>query len=181
MRQNLSASVRRLLPLRLRACAATLLALILPVAPAAHAAPSELKAVAAKAPPEAADARLSEALAGYRGQVVIVNFWASWCEPCRQEMPSLQRLSERWHDKGLRVVTVAVADGRKAATDFLWDSDVQLSVIHDPAQALNRPWGARVLPTTFILDRRHRIRLQAQGPVDWDAPAVDRRLQALLN
>lgn len=130
--------------------------------------------------PNAADGRLNAAVAAAKGRPVIVNFWASWCEPCRDEMPSLQRLSERWRDQGLVVITVAVADHLSQANKFLSENAIQLPVIDDGAQIISRAWGARVLPGTVVLDRRHRIRLRGEGAIDWDSPAVDQHLQQLL-
>lgn len=146
----------------------------------AHAQAAELTGVTENPPPSRADARLHEQLARLKNRPVLINFWATWCEPCREEMPGLQRLSDRWGDKGLAVVTVAVADNTTRVEDFLWEIGAALPVIHDHAQGLSRSWGARVLPTTLILDRRHRIRLRGQGAVDWDNPVIDQQLQPLL-
>jgi thiol-disulfide isomerase/thioredoxin len=142
---------------------------------------AEMFDVGDKPLPKADDQRLHAAIAAHKGKPVLINFWASWCEPCREEMPSLQRLADRWRAKGLVVMTVAVADNRKLVEDYLWEIDVKLPVIHDPGQALNRPWEATILPTTLILDHRHRIRLRGQGAIDWDVPEIDQQLQALFH
>lgn len=147
---------------------------------ASRAEAAELIRVTEKVPPPRADSRLHEQLSTLKDRPVVINFWATWCEPCREEMPSLQRLSTRWQSNGLTVITVAVADNAKQANDFLWEIGVTLEVIHDHAQGLSRPWRARVLPTTLILDRQHRIRLRGQGAIDWDNPAIDQQLQPLL-
>lgn len=141
---------------------------------------SELAIVPAGALPKSADRRLHTWIESHKQRPLLINFWASWCEPCREEMPSLQRLADRWHDHGLTVVTVAVGDNPKRVEDFLREISVGLPVIDDREQAISRSWEARVLPTTIILDRRHRVRLRRQGPVDWDSPAVDRELQPLF-
>ncbi len=151
---------------------------------AAGAAWAELKPVAAQAMPGGADTRLAEMLKAHRGKPVLVNFWATWCEPCREEMPSLGRLAARWQAKGLTVLTVAVADNDKRVTEFLWETlpDKQiLPVLHDREQGISRAWGARMLPATVILDRRHRIVAKGLGAIDWDAPAIDKQLHTLLN
>jgi len=140
--------------------------------------------VAAQALPAVADARLKEALARHKGKPVVVNFWATWCEPCREEMPSLARLAARWQAQGLTVLTVAVADNAKRVDDFLWEilpENQTLPVLHDREQTISRAWGAYVLPTTVGLDRRHRIVLRGTGAIDWDAPTIDKQLTELIN
>jgi thiol-disulfide isomerase/thioredoxin len=141
---------------------------------------SDLTPVPIRSLPRSVDKRLQDYVAAHPGQPLLINFWASWCEPCREEMPSLHRLAQRWHDRGLAVVTVAVADGPKRVEAFLAEISVDLPVIDDRDQLISRSWDARVLPSTFILDRRHRVRLRGTGPIDWDSPAVDRQLNPLL-
>ena len=153
--------------------------------PAAGAAsPPPLKANAPQALPAGKDARLGHLLARHKGKAVVLNFWATWCEPCREEMPSLARLDARWQAKGLTVLTVAVADSEKRVEEFLWETlpgKQTLPVLHDREQTISRAWGARMLPTTVVLDRKHRIVARGRGAIDWDAPAIDKQLQSLLN
>ena len=153
-----------------------LLALLL----AGSCAAAGLVAETAAPLPTIRNARLTEALAQRDGSPVIVNFWASWCEPCRDEMPSLQRLANRWRGRGLTVLTVAVADREQQAGDFLWDIAVILPLLHDPDQAIAKAWGVRTLPTTLVLDSRHRIVARGRGAIDWDARRIDNQLETLL-
>ena len=125
--------------------------------------------------------RLHAAIAARKGQPLLINFWASWCETCREEMPALQRLAQRWQGRGLQLITVAVADTPKQTQDYLEKIGVQLPVIHDPEQQIIQRWGVLAVPTTVILDKRHRIRLFAQGDINWDAASIDRQLQPLFN
>ncbi len=158
--------------------------LALPAAVAAMPAATLLKPVVPQSAPASLDHRLTERLAKYKGKPVVVNFWATWCEPCREEMPALGRLAARWQAKGIAVLTVAVADNAKAVDDFLWEALPEkqaLPVLHDREQTISRAWGARMLPTTVILDRKHRIVARAYGVVDWDAPAADQQLKKLVN
>lgn len=143
----------------------------------------ELKRIAPSAAPVAADVRLTREIAARKGRPLLINFWATWCEPCREEMPSLQRLAARWQEKGLVVLTVAVADNARRADEFLWEvlpEKATLPVLHDREQVISRAWAARMLPTTVILDRRHRIVGRGQGAIDWDQAAIDAQLAALL-
>ena len=131
-------------------------------------------------PAKAQNKQLHAAIAAHKGHPVLINFWATWCEPCREEMPALQRLAKRWQARGLTVITVAVADNPRQVSDTLEKLNVQLPVIHDPEQQIIQRWGVSFLPTTLILDARQRIRLRGQGAIDWDAAAIDRQLQPLF-
>ena len=157
-----------------------LVAILLMLRLTGSAVAAGLVADPAQPSPPASGDRLSELLAQREGNAVIVNFWASWCEPCRAEMPSLQRLAERWRARGLTVLTVAVGDRPERAEKFLWETAVVLPLLNDPDQTMARTLGVRALPTTLVLDRRHRIVAHARGALDWDAAAIDRQLQNLL-
>ncbi|HNQ57916.1 MAG TPA: TlpA disulfide reductase family protein [Candidatus Desulfobacillus denitrificans] len=164
------------LPRKLRLC----LGLAALAAGSACAAPSALKPASAREAAAAPGPALAADLRKHRGQAVVVNFWATWCEPCRQEMPSLQRLARRMEGKGLAVLTVAVNDRETLVKDFLWEASVDLPVLHDREQGESRALGVRVLPTTLVFDRSHRLRLRAVGAVEWDAPEIESQLEKLL-
>lgn len=142
---------------------------------------AELKAVAATPPPRSSDQRLQTLLDANKGRPVIINFWATWCEPCREEMPALQRLADRLRERGLVVITVTVADKPTAVENFLREHAIRLPVVADREKIISRAWDIRALPATIVLDQRHRLRLRGLGLIDWDAPAVDAKLQALLH
>jgi thiol-disulfide isomerase/thioredoxin len=122
----------------------------------------------------------AQLLSEQKGAPLVINFWASWCGPCRDELPSLQRLAERWRARGVSVLTVAVADRHEQASRFLWDAGVTLPLLDDADQSAARAFGVRALPTTVILDRDHRVAARARGAIDWDAPVIERQLQDLL-
>ena len=129
--------------------------------------------------PALRDAHLAQVLAHNKGNAVIVNFWASWCEPCREEMPSLQRLADQWQGRGLTVITIAVADAPSA--DFLGEISFRLPLLHDPDQVIARAWDVHLLPTTILLDRRHRIIARGRGAMTWDAAPMEKQLRVLLH
>ncbi len=130
--------------------------------------------------PVVKDSRLAELLAQRRNTPVVLNFWATWCTPCREEMPALARLEDRWRARGLSVLTVSVSDSRDQASKFLWDVGVVLPILDDRDQSAARALGVRALPTTIILDRNHRVAARVRGSIDWDSPAVDSQLLELL-
>lgn len=95
-------------------------------------------------------------------------------------MPALQQLGSRWREQHLAVPTVAVADQRTRLDVFLAAHAIELPVIDDREQQLSRALGVRLLPTTLVLDRHHRIRLRAEGAIDWHSATVSQRLRAVL-
>ncbi|HQZ03140.1 MAG TPA: TlpA disulfide reductase family protein [Thauera sp.] len=123
---------------------------------------------------------LQKALDQAGGKAVIVNFWASWCEPCRDEMPALVELDES--EPGLVLITVAVADRAADTQRFQADHLLEnLIVIPDPDQIVARAWRARVIPTTYVLDARHQARFHIVGEADWRDPALLAPIRALAS
>ena len=175
MRRAVLSSLRR------RAGSGCRMLLLLACALTQAAAAAELRAVPARPlPAAAAGTSLDAKLAALAGRPVIINFWASWCEPCRDEMPALQHLGARWREQRLAVLTVAVADQRARLDAFLTAHAIELPVIDDREQQLSRALGVRLLPTTLVLDHQHRTRLRAEGAIDWHSAAVSQRLRSVL-
>jgi len=108
-------------------------------------------------------------LADHRGKLLLLNFWATWCAPCRVEMPSLARLPELFGEDRVVVVGLNVKEGPRAVSLFLQRTGVQMPVWMDPQGEITRAWGVSVYPTTFILDRQGRMRQRIRGEVDWSA------------
>jgi thiol-disulfide isomerase/thioredoxin len=123
-------------------------------------------------------------LSDYRGKVVLVNFWATWCEPCRDEMPSMQRLKERFeNDRRGAVVILAVNYAESAASvdKFLKTVRLDFPVLLDPFSEVSRHWKPGILPATYLVGRDGRIHYRALGELDWagaEAVAVIERLLA---
>jgi thiol-disulfide isomerase/thioredoxin len=114
-------------------------------------------------------------LADLKGRAVILNFWATWCEPCRAEMPSLELLAQRHEGGGLAVLAVNFKETRPAVERFLKAAPVGLPVVLDPEGAAAAAWGVRILPSTVLIDRRARPRGIVLGELNW-AGAVARSL-----
>lgn len=119
-------------------------------------------------------------LADYRGKVVLVNFWASWCGPCRAEMPSLQALADSLEAEPFVVLAVNVGETPEAMRAFVHRMPLRFALLVDPGATTARAWGARALPTTFILDPEGRPRYRHVGDLDWAQPAVRTRIRALM-
>jgi peroxiredoxin len=119
-------------------------------------------------------------LAAYRGKVVLVNFWASWCEPCRDEMPSIERLRRSLSGKPFAVLAVNVGEGAHAASRFAESVALGAALLLDRDGAAARAWGARALPSTFIVGPDGTIRYRHVGAMDWSSPAVREAITALL-
>lgn len=107
------------------------------------------------------------ALAAQTGDAVLVHFFASWCEPCREELPALGRLASRGAP-GLKVVAIAVADVDAPLQRLLDTTGVTFPVLMDRDRAVARAWSISTLPSTVILDARHEPRLISEGDFAWD-------------
>ncbi|MFB3149704.1 MAG: TlpA disulfide reductase family protein [Alphaproteobacteria bacterium] len=111
-------------------------------------------------------------LADFKGRVVLVNFWATWCPPCIREMPSLDRLQAALEDRGLAVLAVSIdRGGAKVIRPFAERLGLErLGLYHDSKAALFKAFGVTGLPTTFLIDRRGQIVGAYPGPAEWDGP-----------
>lgn len=121
-------------------------------------------------------------ISGYRGRrVVIVDFWATWCEPCRAELPALQRLYARYFRQGLRVVGVSVDSSRERAVDFARDRGVLFRNAHDPERSVPARYGLSTMPTSYIIDHRGIVRHITEGYRGAsDSRQMERVVQQLL-
>jgi thiol-disulfide isomerase/thioredoxin len=161
-------------------CGANLLCAVIlcvvAVTDAAGAVAAELKpATGALAQPlvlKALDGTVQD-LAKYRGKVVLVNFWATWCEPCRDEMPSIVRLKEKFAGQPFEVLAVNLDEPESRVRAFLEKTPLPLTVVLDPGKLVTKAWGVRILPASYVIGRDGRLRYTALGELDWsDARAV---------
>ena len=121
-------------------------------------------------------------LAAYEGRIVVLNFWATWCAPCRHEMPTLSALQAGMGGEDLAVVTIATGrNPAPAMRDFFAEIGVDNLPLHrDPQQALARNLGVLGLPVTLILDREGREIGRLQGDADWNSESAQAILAALI-
>ncbi|MFH0769608.1 MAG: TlpA disulfide reductase family protein [Chloroflexota bacterium] len=92
-------------------------------------------------------------LAGLRGKPVLVNFWATWCPPCRFEMPFLQQIYEEWSDRGLILLTIDIGENQTLVEEFLKTNSLTMPVLLDSERSVSRMYTITVIPTTFFIDR----------------------------
>lgn len=114
-----------------------------------------------------------------QGRVTIVHFWATWCAPCRKELPELKLLSEKYKRRGLRVITVA-ADSHQAVRDYQAIHPLPAIVLIDQYGGAMRDYRVTGLPASYITDQARRLRYIAVGRVDWSDASVTRRIEELL-
>jgi peroxiredoxin len=119
-------------------------------------------------------------LESLRGQVVLLNFWATWCEPCEREMPAMQRLHEALAPAGLRLLAVSVDDTSQVVDEFRAKLGLTFSILWDPEQRVARDYQTFRFPETLLIDRDGVVVERYVGPREWDSPLYEARLRKLL-
>ena len=162
----------------LRAALALLLAGAALLAPAAELKPWEGGAT----PPLALEdmAGRMHNLSELRGKVVLVNFWATWCEPCRAEMPSIDRLRMSLKGKPFEVLAVNMAEPLSRIEKFTAAMPLGFPLLRDRDGSVGKAWKAKLLPASYLIGRDGRIRYVAYGELDWTSDAVRTRVAELL-
>jgi thiol-disulfide isomerase/thioredoxin len=165
-----------------RIIAAIFLALLV----AAPAFAGELKPVTPRPAPALALTDLNgmpQDLSAYRGKVVLVNFWATWCPPCRAEMPSMQRLKEIMKGKPFTILAVDMAETQKDIQDFLKEFDeskIDFTILRDPNGEALKAWKVHVFPTSYLVAPDGQIRYAVAGSVEWDEQDATSKIEGLL-
>ena len=116
----------------------------------------------------------------FRGQVTLVNFWATWCPPCLQEIPSLNRLVRKMQGKPLRLVSIDFGEPQKNVTDFLKKVQVDFPVLLDSDGSISNAWKVVVLPSTFVIGKDGRIVYGINASIEWDSPEIIALLNKLM-
>jgi peroxiredoxin len=114
-----------------------------------------------------------------RGKVVFVNFWATWCPPCRAEMPAMERLYARHRDAGFVMLAVSVDADPAVVKPFVTEGRFSFSVGLDPKMEVANAYGVRALPSSFIIDREGKVTAMALGPRAWDSDASHSLVEAM--
>ena len=111
-------------------------------------------------------------LSQFRGQVVVLNFWATWCPPCNEELPSLMSMQERTRARGVVVVGISIDVDGDAYHRFLKQRGVNFVTVRDPEEKISSMYGTHGWPETFIIDRQGVLRRKVVGPINWNSPEV---------
>ena len=147
----------------------------------------ELKSIEARTPfsplalPDLAGK--THSLADYKGKVVLVNFWATWCPPCRAEMPSMQRLKERMAGKPFAILAVDMAESETDIRAFLKEikpAKLDFTILMDQQGMAIKDWRVSVFPTSFILNTQGKLRYSLLGATAWDEDDMVKKIEALL-
>jgi len=119
-------------------------------------------------------------LADYRGSVVLVNYWATWCAPCRDEMPSMQELKQKLGGRRFTVLAVNLDEPESRIRKFLAQMKVDFTILLDPDKKAAKAWNARLLPASYIVGPDGRIRYAVIGEINWANEHVVARISELL-
>jgi peroxiredoxin len=121
-------------------------------------------------------------LSEFRGKVVLLNIWATWCGPCKREIPSLDRLYQIRKDKGLEIVAISVdRTPVSGVASFVANHQMSFPVLHDNRGEVGQKYWARSIPSSFLLDRNGVIKWKVVGSIEWDEPQVISRIDQILN
>lgn len=124
------------------------------------------------------DSERTVALRDFRGKVIVLNFWATWCPPCIEEMPALSAMQSRLRDR-VNVVAVSVDEDAEAYHRFLRENNIQLLTVRDAERKSNQLYGTDKYPETYIIDRSGVLRRKFIGPVEWTSPEIIEYLSKL--
>lgn len=120
-------------------------------------------------------------LSDFNGRVVMLHFWATWCPPCVEEMPGIERLYKALKDNGLEILAVSVdEDGASAVSPFMKKNNLTFPALLDPGRSVASGYGTFKFPETYVIDRLGIVRLKAVGSLDWTHPANMERIKEIV-
>ena len=119
-------------------------------------------------------------LASLKGQVVMINFWASWCGPCRQEVPALDQIYSKFKPMGFEMVGINVESEKSDAERFLGKTPVNFHILFDPDNTVSGNYGVSAMPTTFLVDRQGKLRWQHRAYKPGDEAKYIEQIRAML-
>jgi peroxiredoxin len=148
---------------------ATMLILVAIIGCSPQSQPSELQSI---------DDFTVERLNEYRGQVVVLNFWAMWCRPCRVEMPDLEAVYQEYREQGVVVLAVNVSESSADIANFAKELGLTFPILRDSKQEAMREYNVRILPTTYFIDRKGQVRHNRVGTMT--KSVMTKQIESLL-
>ena len=120
-------------------------------------------------------------LESLKGKVVLLNFWATWCPPCREEIPSMMKLNKMMEGKPFAMVCVSVDEGgKKSVAEFFKNTGYSLPVFFDPTGQAPKTYGLTGVPETFVIDKNGIVAKKVIGPLDWSGPEAVAFIEGLM-
>lgn len=116
----------------------------------------------------------------YKGQITIINFWATWCPPCVEEIPSLNRLNKKMKGLPFELISINYAEDKKTILDFMKKVNVEFPVLLDQNGLFARKWNVITYPSTFVIDKNGSIKYGVNAAIDWDSPEFITKIKSLL-
>lgn len=121
----------------------------------------------------------SHTLSDYRGKVVVINFWATWCPPCLKEMPSMERAHKNWSREGIEILAINVGEDEDSIFAFTGEHDISFTVLLDEDSSVLGLFPSIGLPTTYVIDPKGYVIYRAVGDREWDDPKITEKLRLL--
>ena len=119
-------------------------------------------------------------LSGLKGKVVFLNFWATWCGPCRAEMPSMEALYAKYKDRNFEILAVNSGEKISDVRAFMTANRLSFPVVLDTDGTVNRAFGIQAIPTSYLIDKDGMIIMRLTGSIDWNTPQIHAALELLL-
>ena len=115
----------------------------------------------------------------YKGKITVINFWATWCPPCVQEIPSLNRLKNKMKDYPFELISINYAEDQKTILEFMKKVNVEFPVLLDKDGTFARKWNVIAYPSTFVIDKSGRIKYGVNAAIEWDSPELIEKIKSL--
>ncbi|GBE37062.1 thiol-disulfide oxidoreductase ResA [bacterium BMS3Bbin07] len=119
-------------------------------------------------------------LMDFRGKVILLNFWATWCPPCISEIPKLNNLRKAYADKNFEIIAVSTDRSLSTIKKFIRKHPVSFVVLHDSSIKVSRKYNVFSIPTTFLIDKKGKIVEKFLGEYDWNSPEIRKKIDELL-
>jgi peroxiredoxin len=118
-------------------------------------------------------------LESVQGKILVLNYWATWCQPCKEELPSIAELYKKVHDRGVEIVAVT-PEKPDAVQKYLKDKNFPFTIVIDPKDTLGRRFDLGIVPATLVIDDSGKIALKYSTQFDWSSPAIVQGIESLI-